>query len=241
MNDKNICAAVMDLLPLFLDGVLSSETEAFIKSHTENCTSCREVYNRLSEERTKEAEARSSVENFEAEMPENIHNQQSRERTRYERIAKKIKRRRLAFLCGTAALLILVFAVSVSMFQYAVVSGSCMEPTVLDGEKYVLNKWSYKIQAPKRNDIIVYEKDGVYYLTRIAGLPGEHTELQDGVLYINGNAVQTPADYPEHCIISERELGKDEYLVLNDNLTESATIGHYIKSSEIMGKVIITH
>ncbi|MDC7291791.1 signal peptidase I [Blautia schinkii] len=179
MNDKNICSAVRDLLPLYSDGVLSNDTETFIREHLETCTACQQVYISQSEQK---------------QQDNGLEFQETKERQHYKRIAVKIKRRRIALLCGAVALLLLVFFMSASMFQYAVVSGRCMEPTVLDSEKYVVNKWSYVIQRPKRNDIIVYERNGIYYLTRIVGLPGELTEMQDGILYVNSNPMNTNID-----------------------------------------------
>lgn len=262
MNDKNICSAVRDLLPLYSDGVLSNDTETFIREHLETCAACQQVY--ISQSKQKQQDNR-------------LEFQETKERQHYKRIAVKIKRRRIALLCGAVALLLLVFFMSASMFQYAVVSGRCMEPTVLDGEKYVVNKWSYVIQRPKRNDIIVYERNGIYYLTRIVGLPGELTEMRDGILYVNSNPMHTNIDtdaatdfntdeksdiksniksgfetdvgtdvepainYPHNYILTEKKLAEDEYLVLPDNLSESGDSVHYIQGSEITGKVIITH
>ena len=236
MNDKNICSAVRDLLPLYSDGVLSNDTETFIREHLETCAACQQVYISQSEQK---------------QQDNGLEFQETKERQHYKRIAVKIKRRRIALLCGAVALLLLVFFMSASMFQYAVVSGRCMEPTVLDSEKYVVNKWSYVIQRPKRNDIIVYERNGIYYLTRIVGLPGELTEMRDGILYVNSNPMHTNIDtgtdvepainYPRNYILAEKKLAEDEYLVLPDNLSESGDSVHYIQGSEITGKVIITH
>lgn len=242
MNDKNICSAVRDLLPLYSDGVLSNDTETFIREHLETCAACQQVYISQSEQK---------------QQDNGLEFQETKERQHYKRIAVKIKRRRIALLCGAVVLLLLVFFMSASMFQYAVVSGRCMEPTVFDGEKYVVNKWSYVIQRPKRNDIIVYERNGIYNLTRIAGLPGELTEMRDGILYVNSNPMHTNIDtdtvsdaetdvepainYPRNYILAEKKLAEDEYLVLPDNLSESGDSVHYIQGSEIAGKVIITH
>lgn len=61
-----------------------------------------------------------------AGFPEGTKFQEFKERQRYKRIAVKIKRRRMALLCGAVALLLLFFFMSSSMLQYAVVSGRCI-------------------------------------------------------------------------------------------------------------------
>ena len=272
MSDKNLCSAVRDLLPLYPDGVLSSDTELFIKEHLENCTACQLFYLNQIEKKGQNNQSPIPDVNEDAVSavsPENTHLPELKERQRYKKIAIKIKRRRIAFSCGAVALFILVFIISVSMFQYAVVSGRCMEPTIFDGEKYVVNKWSYVMQSPKRRDIIVYERNGIYYLTRIAGLPGELTEIRDGILYIDNQPIQTDInadmrsdtktnfnngieadmeltmepiiEFPTSYMLGPKKLAEDEYLVIPDNLSENGDSVHYIKGSEITGKVIITH
>lgn len=233
MNEKNLCAAVNDLLPLYIDGVLSDGTEALIEEHLKNCASCRAYYQEL------------TLENQSGNMTDSgkkmeKSNDRQTERTLYRRIAGKIKRRRVFLFCGAAAALLLVFVISASMLEYAVVSGKCMEPAIRDGEKYVLNKWSYRIGSPKRGDIIIYERDGIYYITRIAGLPGEKAGVREGRLYIDGQAVQVSADYPKSLNLEERILDTDEYLALPDHISPTEHRDYFIKNNDIAGKVIIT-
>ena len=37
---KNECSYVRDVLPLYLEGMVSEETSAFVKEHLENCPEC---------------------------------------------------------------------------------------------------------------------------------------------------------------------------------------------------------
>ena len=41
---KDICPLVLDLLPLYLDGVCSPETTVIIEEHLKTCDSCREAH-----------------------------------------------------------------------------------------------------------------------------------------------------------------------------------------------------
>lgn len=47
-------------------------------------------------------------------------------------------------------------------------------------------------QQPKRGDVVVFigEKDGVRYVKRLIGLPGEKIEFKKGVMYINDQEVK---------------------------------------------------
>ncbi|MFQ7552381.1 MAG: signal peptidase I [Blautia marasmi] len=92
-----------------------------------------------------------------------------------------------AGVVGLVVLLcVLIFIITTRLFQPAIVSGDCMAPTVRDGEYYIINKWAYKTDVPSRRDILVYEKDGIYHITRVIGLPGECVEMRQGDVYIDG-------------------------------------------------------
>ena len=82
-------------------------------------------------------------------------------------------------------------------------SGS-MIPTLLVGDFIFVNKMAYGLRipftdpskvhkiwekAPKRGDVVVFivpQKPDVDYVKRVVGLPGDHIDIRDNVLYING-------------------------------------------------------
>ncbi|MBM7701845.1 signal peptidase I [Metabacillus iocasae] len=79
------------------------------------------------------------------------------------------------------------------LFAPIVVDGLSMMPTLHDQNRMIVNKLSYKIGEPERFDIVVFhateDKD---YIKRIIGLPGDHIEYKDDVLYINGKPYDEP-------------------------------------------------
>lgn len=44
---ENKCKIVQDLLPTYIEKMTSEETTEFIKEHLENCSECREIYNKM--------------------------------------------------------------------------------------------------------------------------------------------------------------------------------------------------
>ena len=66
-------------------------------------------------------------------------------------------------------------------------------PTLENGDRMIVNKFSYKIGEPKRFDIVVFhapeQKD---YIKRVIGLPGDYIEYKDDQLYINGEPIDEP-------------------------------------------------
>jgi len=106
---------------------------------------------------------------------------------------------------------ILVLIIRSFIFQpYNIPSGS-MKPTLLIGDYLIVTKFSYGFSQhsipfspplwsgrvlgsqPERGDVIVFKlpKDNsTDYIKRLVGLPGDRIMVRDGVLYINGAAVE---------------------------------------------------
>ena len=128
------------------------------------------------------------------------------------------------------------------------VNGDSMNATLEDGDNLIVDKISYRFKNPERYDIIVFPykyQEKTYYIKRIIGLPGETVEIEDGVIYIDGEVLEE--SYGKEVmrsagIASEPiELGEDEYFVLGDNRNNSedsrfANIGN-VQKEHIIGKV----
>ena len=146
------------------------------------------------------------------------------------------------------------------LFAPIIVDGFSMYPTLHDQDKMLVNKIDYHFNEPERFDIIVFhaseQKD---FIKRIIGLPGEHVEVRDHTLYIDGEEVAEPfLDYKndngmideptfyENFTLEElpggySKIPENEYLVLGDNRnnsTDSRIIG-LISKSQIVGKTNI--
>lgn len=69
------------------------------------------------------------------------------------------------------------------------VSGSSMEPTLEPDDKVLTSPLPYLWGEPQRGDIVVFqapnEEEGVFYVKRVIGLPGEHLQIMDGQVYID--------------------------------------------------------
>ena len=136
--------------------------------------------------------------------------------------------------------------------QRTQVIGKSMENTLTDQDNLIVDKISYHFIHPKRYDIIVFSTDnsnGMYYIKRIIGMPGETVQIIDSKLYINDQLLEenygkekinaTNAGLAEKPIV----LGEDEYFVLGDNRNHSSDsrdkdIGNVSKTS-IVGKAWI--
>ncbi|WP_075980947.1 signal peptidase I [Bacillus massilinigeriensis] len=94
-----------------------------------------------------------------------------------------------------ALIIAVLLAAVIRYFLFApiVVDGESMMPTLLDKDRMIVNKFSYKIGEPKRFDIIVFHApENKDYIKRVIGLPGDRIEYKNDTLYINGKKYNEP-------------------------------------------------
>ncbi len=116
-----------------------------------------------------------------------------------------------------------------------------MEPTLLPGDRILVNKFLYRLNPAQRGDIIVFDapeqalmeagrKD---YVKRLIGLPGDKIMIkrEDGV-YVNGRRMEEPTEIPRpeydwpidelgRPLEEPYEVPAGCYFVLGDNRNES--------------------
>ena len=142
-----------------------------------------------------------------------------------------------------AIVVILIFAIYVVSFQEVI--GPSMNNTLKSGDITVVNKLVFRLRNIKKNEIVSLKKDDKIMVKRIIGLPGEHIEYKDNILYVDGKKISdsrssSTKDFKLESIGYDT-IPKDMYLVLGDNRTNSSdsrTFG-LVKKSDIIGKVNI--
>jgi signal peptidase I len=99
---------------------------------------------------------------------------------------------------GISVLLTLQFA-----WQATVVPTGSMQPTImgaagrsgLSGDHLLVERFSYVLRDPRRWEIAVFQfplfRERLF-VKRVVGLPGEHVEIKDGDIYVNGAIAKKP-------------------------------------------------
>lgn len=105
---------------------------------------------------------------------------------------------------GTLLFLGLMLVFRASYADWMLVPTGSMNPTILEGDRILVDKHVYGWRIPfttvrlssgadpQRGDIVVFDspKDGTSLVKRVIGLPGDTVAMRDEQLYINGRALE---------------------------------------------------
>lgn len=97
-----------------------------------------------------------------------------------------------------ALALILAFLITQFLIVNAVVPSASMETTVMTGDRLVANRLAYSFGKPERFDIVVFkypDDESILYIKRIIGMPGETIRIENGNVYIEGEADPLRCDF----------------------------------------------
>ncbi len=90
---------------------------------------------------------------------------------------------------------VLAFFIRYFIVELYMVEGPSMRPTLINGERLVVNKFIYRLQEPKKGDIVVfrYPRDPSRdFIKRVIGVAGDTIEIKDGKVFLNGQLLNEP-------------------------------------------------
>ena len=118
------------------------------------------------------------------------------------------------------------------MAPFKIPSGS-MHPTLLEGDRILVNKFLYHLHPPHRSDIVVFrypEDPKRPFIKRLVGLGGDAVELRDGHIFVNGAALDGSGIFRNNHYYNQGLYGQERqivhvpdgsYYVLGDNSASS--------------------
>ncbi|MDX2244958.1 MAG: signal peptidase I [Leptolyngbyaceae cyanobacterium bins.302] len=147
--------------------------------------------------------------------------------------------------CGLA----LALGLHTFVAEVRYIPSESMTPTLQVGDRLIIEKLSYRIYAPQRRDIVVFKAppklEAQHFhgtlIKRIVGIPGDVVAVEQGRVYVNGEAitepyVHTPANYSYGPVT----IPSDQYFVLGDNRTHSydSHFWGFLPRQNIIGRTI---
>jgi signal peptidase I len=125
------------------------------------------------------------------------------------------------------------------------ISSTSMEPSLRSGEHVLVEKVSYRLHPPRRDDLIVFRPPdgGGLAVKRVVAVAGDTVGLEDGVLVVNGVSVRE--SYVDHRTIDSVYFGPetvpdDAIFVMGDNRGPSIDSRSYgsVDVDAVVGRII---
>ena len=146
--------------------------------------------------------------------------------------------------------LIIVVPIRVFIAEPFIVSGSSMVPTFEDANYLIVDKISYKLNNPKRDDVVIFRypyNQTKFFIKRIIGLPNETIEIKGSVVTVTNeerkNGFELYEPYVKNLSNDDKhfELKSDEYFVMGDNRSGSSDsrIWGAVKKELIIGRAFL--
>ena len=115
-------------------------------------------------------------------------------------------------------------ALALTPFRPLKVSGHSMEPTMRDGETYVLDQFYWKQGGVRRGDVVVVNKMGEKWVKRLIGMPGDELQIvwqsRNWIARVD-NLTVNPALRQDGPNVEMREVDGAEIFVIGDNRNRS--------------------
>lgn len=122
--------------------------------------------------------------------------------TRYVKEYFYKKKIRSMFVWNLEIIAAILLAAAFSWFfcRSVVVQEGSMEPTLVPGERVLMDSAWYRLSSPKRGDIIAFrtseDKKASIHIKRVIALPGETVQIKDGQILINGEVYNEKDEFP---------------------------------------------
>lgn len=126
-----------------------------------------------------------------------------------------------------------------------------MEPTLLVGDRILINKHIYKTDEPKRGEVVVFRyplSPEKAYVKRLIGEPGDTVEMVGRTVYINGKPIKEHyAQYVDPGSINDHfgpyRVPSNQYFVMGDNRDNSQDSRYwsFVPRKNFLGKAIIIY
>ncbi len=150
----------------------------------------------------------------------------------------------VAFILYLITVLLIALSVRAFIGEPVLVDGYSMYPTLLDGERIIVEKLSYYAAPPARGDIVVcyYPGHTVSRVKRVIGLPGDVISVWDGAVYVNGEQLDESAYWNDYIFgsASPGTVPEGTVFVMGDNRNHSTDSREYgvgpIPFEKILGR-----
>jgi signal peptidase I len=153
-----------------------------------------------------------------------------------------------------------MFIVLQATTQTFEIEGSSMQPTLIDGQRVLVNRFvyarssigpfgdgGYVFHGPQRGDIIIFHPptgDRNDFVKRVIGLPGDEVDIRNGQVFVNGDHVDYVDDYTqERTYEYPQTVPEGELFVLGDNrrVSNDSRSWGFVPREDVVGRAWVVY
>jgi signal peptidase I len=159
---------------------------------------------------------------------------------------KNKKKETIGWIISLSTAVVLALLLRFFVFEFVLVDGPSMEPTLWTKEIMLVEKVTYKFSPPERYNVVVVtlETEKTTVVKRVIGLPGDTLQIKDGKLYINDKLTEESylgeAMDPAQCDFEPVTVPDNCIFVMGDHRNvsvDSRAVGP-IPYQEILGRAV---
>ena len=163
---------------------------------------------------------------------------------------KKIAREVIGYLIAIISAVILAILIRTFIFEPFIVPTPSMEPTLMVGDKVIINKLSYNFTDIERGDIIAFHspiEEDKELVKRAIAVEGDEISLtSEGEIFVNGERIEEdylPGEEDIKYLNQVITVGEDEIFVMGDNRNNSFDSRFFgnIGEDRVFGEFVIIY
>jgi signal peptidase I len=155
------------------------------------------------------------------------------------------------------AAIILALVIRTFFVQPFKIPTGSMRPTLIEGDRILVNKLLYRFREPVRGDVLVFKyppdrkRD---FIKRLVAGPNETLRIEEGRLYVDDEQVMDPEvfqkifyynkeDWPYGRAGESIEVPEENYFVLGDNSANSSDSRNwgYVDRKDLVGRAFLVY
>jgi signal peptidase I len=148
-----------------------------------------------------------------------------------------------------AAAFVLALLVQQFIVKPFAIPSPSMEPTLMEGDRVLVNRLVYHFHPPRRGDVIVFHPPGRPgsdpFIKRVVAVAGDTISVHGGALYLNGVAQDEPyvMEYPIEGDYPETKINPGYVWAMGDNRNNSGDSRVFgpVSLSSIMGEAFAVY
>lgn len=168
---------------------------------------------------------------------------------------RKTKAVVLEYVKSFAIALILALLIRTFIVQAFKIPSGSMRPTLIEGDRILVNKYVYRFKEPERGDVIVFKfpadlkKD---FIKRLIALENETVEIRNGSILIDGEFLGNSGIFQDRYYYNRGSYGEgaqvinvpqEHFYVLGDNSSSSRDSRYwgFVPHKNLIGKAFLIY